>query len=61
MMMDRSFLAKLLCIALVAAIMLPVGRVLFPYFSAELSQMQFHTLEAVVSATVGFGIYGIFG
>jgi hypothetical protein len=61
MMIDRPFIAKLLCIALVAAIMLPVGGVVFPYVSAELSRMEFQTLEAVVSATVGFGIYGIFG
>ncbi|MEJ2432759.1 MAG: hypothetical protein P8Y53_06160 [Pseudolabrys sp.] len=61
MMIDRPFLAKLLCIGLVAAIMLPVGRELFPYVAAELSRMQFQALEAVVSATVGFGIYGVFG
>ncbi len=61
MMIDRPFIAKLLCIGLVAAIMLPVGRMLFPYFSAELSRMQFQALEAIVSATVGFGIYGVFG
>lgn len=61
MMIDRPFIAKLLCIALVAVIMLPVGRMLFPYVSAELSRMQFQALEAVVSATLGFGIYGVFG
>ena len=61
MMIDRPFIAKLLCIALVAAVMLPVGRMLFPYVSAELSQMQFQAIEAVVSASLGFGIYGIFG
>ncbi len=61
MMIDRPFIAKLLCIALVAGVMLPVGRMLFPYVSAELSQMQFQAIEAVVSASLGFGIYGIFG
>ena len=61
MMIDRPFIAKLLCIALVAAIMLPVGGVVFPYVSTELSRMEFQALEAVVSTTVGFGIYGIFG
>ena len=61
MMIDRPFIAKLLCIGLVAAVMLPVGRELFPFFSAELSRMQFQAIEAVVSATVGFGIYGVFG
>jgi hypothetical protein len=61
MMFDRPFVAKLLCIGLVAAVMLPLGRMLFPYVSAELSRMQFQALEAVLSATVGFGLYGIFG
>jgi hypothetical protein len=61
MMIDRPFIAKLLCIALVAAVMLPVGGVVFPYVSPELTRMEFQALEAVVSATVGFGIYGIFG
>jgi hypothetical protein len=41
--------------------MLPLGRLLFPYVSAELTRMQFQALEPVVSATVGFGIYGVFG
>lgn len=61
MNIDRPIIAKLLCIGLVAAIMLPVGQLLFPYVSAELSRMQFQALEAVVSAAVGFGIYGVFG
>jgi hypothetical protein len=61
MRIDRTFIAKLLCIALVAAVMLPLGRMLFPFVSAELSRMQFQALEAVVSATVGFGISGVFG
>lgn len=61
MNIDRPFIVKLLCIGLVAAIMLPIGRLLFPYVSAELSRIQFQALEAVVSATLGFGIYGVFG
>jgi hypothetical protein len=60
-MNDQPIITKLLCIGLVAAVMLPVGRLLFPYVSAELTRIQFQALEAVVSATVGFGIYGIFG
>jgi hypothetical protein len=41
--------------------MLPLGTALFPYVSHELTGMQFQAIEAVVSATVGFGIYSIFG
>jgi hypothetical protein len=61
MMIDRPFIAKLICIGLVAVIMLPLGRLLFPYVSADVTQIQFQAIEAIVSATVGFGIYGIFG
>jgi hypothetical protein len=60
-MLDRGTLTRLLCVALVAAVMLPLGRALFPYVSHELTGMQFQAIEAVVSATVGFGIYSIFG
>jgi hypothetical protein len=60
-MFDRAILARLLYVVLVAVIMLPVGSVLFPYVSHELTDMQFQAIEAVVSATLGFGIYSIFG
>ena len=60
-MFDKTILSRLLYVALVAVIMLPVGSVLFPYVSHELTDMQFQAIEAVVSATLGFGIYSIFG
>jgi hypothetical protein len=41
--------------------MLPLGHMLFPYVSYELSGMQFQAIEAVISATVGFGISAILG
>jgi hypothetical protein len=60
-MLDRATLTRVLCVTLVAVVMLPLGRALFPYVSHELTGMQFQAIEAVVSATVGFGIYSIFG
>jgi hypothetical protein len=60
-MLDRPIVTRLLCVAMVAAIMLPVGRMLFPYVSHELTGVQFQAIEAVVSATLGFGISSIFG
>ena len=60
-MFDKAVVTKLLCVALVAAIVLPVGHILFPYVSHELTGIQFQAIEAVLSATVGFGIYSIFG
>jgi hypothetical protein len=60
-MFDKDILIKLLYVGFVAAIMLPVGHVLFPYVSDQLSGIQFQAIEAVVSATLGFGIYSILG
>ena len=59
--MDRQLGLKLLCVGLVAAVMLPVGHMLFPYVSDVLSGTQFQAIEAVVSATVGFGLSAIVG
>ena len=60
-MFDRKVISRLICVGLVAAVMLPVGHMLFPYVSHVLSGMQFQAIEAVVSATLGFGISAIFG
>jgi hypothetical protein len=60
-MIDRPLIVRLLCVALVAAVMLPVGRAIFPYLDTSMTGMQFHALEAVVSTTLGFGIFSIFG
>ncbi|HZP71623.1 MAG TPA: hypothetical protein VFB29_16935 [Pseudolabrys sp.] len=60
-MLDRTTITRLLCVALVAAIMLPLGRMLFPYVSHELTGIQFQAIEAVLSATIGFGLSSILG
>ncbi len=60
-MNERPLIIRLLCVALVAAVMLPIGNILFPYIDGQLSGTQFHTLEAVVSTTLGFGIFAVFG
>jgi hypothetical protein len=60
-MIDRELIIRLLCVTLVAAIMLPFGHIAFPFVSDLLSGIQFQAIEAVVSATVGFGISAIIG
>jgi hypothetical protein len=54
--MDRGLIVKLLCVAAVAAVMLPFGTMAFPFFSEILSGPQFLAVEAVFGATLGFGI-----
>ena len=60
-MFDRVLIKRLLCVALVAAVMLPFGSLLYPYVSHELSGIQFQMLEALASAGLGFGIFTLFG
>ena len=47
-MANHPVLTKVLCVALVASIMLPLGRMVFPF------------VDTVVSATVGFGLHATF-
>jgi len=54
--MDRALIVRLLCVALIAAIMLPVGNIAFPLVSGLVSGIQFQTIEAVVVASAGFAI-----
>jgi hypothetical protein len=56
---NRAIVIRLLCVALVAAVMLPLGNAVFPYVSHALDGTQFQALEAVLSATLGFGIYSL--
>ena len=61
-MARHPIVTKLLCVALVASIMLPVGRMIFPLVEPALSDLEFGTIQAVLSATIGFGLHAaIFG
>jgi hypothetical protein len=60
MLINQALITRILCAIMVAAIMLPAGGMLFPYVSHVLSGIQFQAIEAVVSASLGFGISSIF-
>jgi len=55
-MRQAPLVTKLLCVGLVASVMMPVGREIYPYIAGMLDSMQFDAVEAVVSATLGFAI-----
>ena len=61
MHVNRALLMRLLCVALVAAVMVPLGNAVFPYVSGALDGTQFQAIEAVLSATLGFGIHALIG
>jgi len=61
-MAKHPMVTKVLCVALVAAIMLPVGRMIFPFIDSAVTGLQFGAIQAVLSATIGFGLHAaIFG
>jgi len=61
-MIHHPLVIRVLCVALVAALMMPLGRELFPYVEPRTGELPFDAIEAVVSATLGFGIYAaLFG
>ena len=58
----HPLLTRVLCVALVAALMMPIGRALFPYVGHEIGALPFDAIEAVVTATLGYGVYAaLFG
>jgi len=61
-MAKHPVITKVLCVALVASIMLPVGRMIFPFVDSALTGLQFDAIQAVLSASIGFGLHAaIFG
>jgi hypothetical protein len=50
-------ITKLLCVALVATVMMPVGREVYPYIEDMIGSLSFDAVEAVLSATMGFALY----
>ena len=56
-MKRAPLITKLLCVAMVASVMMPVGRELYPYLQSMIDSLKFDAVEAVISATLGFAIY----
>jgi len=53
---------QIVCVGLAATLMMSVGPMVFPYVRDVLGGLEFNAIEAVVSTTVGFGIYAaLFG
>jgi hypothetical protein len=58
----HPIIMKLACVAVIVVIVFPLGMMLFPYVADQIGRMPFKTLEAVVSATLGLGLYAaLFG
>ena len=57
--MSHSLVNRLLCVALLVAVIFPLGRFVFPMIGHDIGETPFGALEAVVSTTLGFGLYAI--
>ena len=58
----HPIIVKLACVAVVVVVVFPLGMMLFPYIADEIGGMPFKTLEAMLSATLGLGLYtALFG
>lgn len=62
MFANHPFVTRLLCVALIVAVMFPAGRLLFPLIAHQIGETPFGAIEAVVSTSLGFGLYAaLFG
>lgn len=59
MLSKYPLVTKILCVALVVSVMFPVGRMLFPMVGGDIGETPFGAIEAVVSTTLGFGLYAV--
>lgn len=53
----HPLIKKLVCVAVVVAAILPVGWLVYPHVANAVSGLQFNTIEAVLAATLGMGLY----
>jgi hypothetical protein len=61
-MLNHPIVGRLVCVALIACIAIPLGWMIFPNVDHMVGGLEFSAIEAVVSTTLGFGIYAaIFG
>lgn len=52
-----SDLIKFACCVAVAAAIFPMGSTIYPHVAWAVGGFAFETIEAMVSATLGFGLY----
>ena len=60
MLVNHPILTKLMCVALVVAVMFPTGRMLFPMIGQEIGETPYGAIEGLLSASLGFGLYTAF-
>jgi hypothetical protein len=58
--MDRRTLTvRLGCVALAVCVIVPLARFVFPIAVGEIGTIPFNAIEAVVTTSIGFGLYSL--
>jgi len=57
-MKKYSLLVKLACVAIVVCVVFPLGGMIYPYVADAIDNVPFSAIEAVVTTSLGFGLYG---
>jgi hypothetical protein len=50
---------RLACVGVVVCVMFPLGEMMFPAMTEAIGEFPFTAIEAVVSATLGFGLFEV--
>ena len=59
-MLDKyPVITKLICVALVVSFVFPAGQMLFPMVGHEIGETPYGAIEAVLSTSLGFGLYSV--
>lgn len=58
-MIRHPMVRKIGCVAMVAAVMFPLGRALFPFLSEAIGEVPFGVFEAVFTTTLGFALEAV--
>ena len=58
-MSQSSLINRLMCVALIVAVVFPLGRLVFPMIGHDIGETPFGAIEAVISTTLGFGLYAV--
>jgi hypothetical protein len=58
-MSQSSLVNRLMCVALIVAVVFPLGRLEIPMIGHDIGETPFGAIEAVVSTTLGFGLYAV--
>ena len=59
-MLSRPIILKVMCVALVASVVFPLGRMGYPYVAHDIGDLPYGAIQAIFTATLGMGIYAVF-